>query len=146
MNLISATRLAAVASALSLACLSALAEDTYAQREAAADRYLQAVPMAKMMDDMISELSKQIPEEKRAHFLQFMKTAIRMDYLERLTRESMIKTFTTDELNALADYYGSQHGVSAARKFGVYLAEIMPALQAEMQRAVKEMKFTAPTK
>ena len=41
--------------------------------------------------------------------------------LDRIALNSMVKTFTAGELNALADYYGSKHGQSAMQKFGAYL-------------------------
>jgi len=67
-----------------------------------------------------------------------MKATVRADVLERIARESMVKTFTTDELNALANFYGSQHGASAMKKFGVYMGQVMPAIQQEIQRAIQQ--------
>ncbi len=51
-------------------------------------------------------------------------------------KETMIKTFTADELAALADFYGSPVGISATKKMGAYMAEIMPVMQAEALKAV----------
>lgn len=135
-----ACRFAAISSLLFLASLSALAQDTFANREVAADRYLKVVPMAKMLDDTFAEMGKQLPPDQRALFIGEMKRLVRADVLERLCRQSMINTFTTDELNALADFYGSKHGVSAMLKFGAYTGQIMPAIQAEVQRVVQELQ------
>ena len=41
--------------------IARLAQDTTASREAAADRYLKAVPTAKMLDDTFKEMSKLQP-------------------------------------------------------------------------------------
>jgi len=49
----------------------------------------------------------------------------------------MVKHFTTRELSAMADFYGSPEGKSALEKFGPYMGDIMPMLQAEMQHAVE---------
>ena len=68
-----------------------------------------------------------------------MKAIVRVDVLDRIARESMVKTFTTDELNALANFYGSQHGASAMEKFGVYMGQVMPAIQQEIQSAIQQM-------
>jgi hypothetical protein len=51
---------------------------------------------------------------------------------------AMVKHFSADELSALADFYGSPVGKSAMSKFGAYMAEVMPALQAEMVKAVQK--------
>jgi hypothetical protein len=92
-----------------------------------------------MLDDMFSEMSKQLPEDQRQQFVERIKTVVRADALETIARTSMIKTFTADELNALADFYGSKHGSSAMQKFGVYMAQVMPAIQTEVQRGLKQL-------
>ena len=51
----------------------------------------------------------------------------------------MIDTFTADELNALADFYGSKHGNSAMQKFGRYMGQVVPAVQAELQRCFQQI-------
>ena len=100
--------------------------------------------MAKMLDDMFTEMAKQLPSEQRAQFIGQMKNVVHADVLEKLCRESLIKTFTADELNALADFYGSKHGSSAMLKFGAYMAQVMPAIQSEVQRGVQEQQKTQP--
>lgn len=80
------------------------------------------------------------PREKREQFSLTMKTAVHADALERIARNSMVKVFTADELHALADFYGSKDGASAMNKFGSYMALIMPALQQELQQAVRRIQ------
>lgn len=126
--------------ALAISAGSSRAQDSPADRRAAADRYMRAVPMAKMLDDSFAELAKQLPEEKRATFISSMKRTVRADALERIALDSMVKTFTAEELNALADFYGSKPGQSAMQKFGVYMGQVMPAIQEELQRALKKQK------
>lgn len=94
--------------------------------------------MSKMLDDSFAELAKQLPEQKRARFVADMKRVVRADALERIAFESMVRVFTADELNALADFYGSQSGRSAMQKFGVYMGQIMPELEAELKRAAQQ--------
>ncbi len=72
-----------------------------------------------------------------------MKIVLRADLLENLARTSMIKHFTADELNALADFYGSKHGASVMKKFGIYMADVLPSIQAEVQRALQEINKPA---
>jgi hypothetical protein len=45
----------------------------------------------------------------------------------------------------LADFYGSPVGKSAMQKFGAYMADVMPAIQAEMLKAQAKMNQSAPT-
>jgi len=138
MTLIPDFKRTAVFAIVWLASFAALAQDGIADREAAADRYLRAMPMAKMLDDVFAMLSKQFPDDQRAQCLERTKAAVRPDALEKIARTAMVKTFSTDELNALADFYGSKHGESAMQKFGIYMGQVMPAVQAEVQRGLQQ--------
>src|SRR5690606_15949089 len=104
-------------------------QDDVAARKAAVDRYLAVVPMSTMLEDTFSELAKQLPENQRADFISKMRSLVRADRVERIARDAMLRVFTADELNALADFYGSKHGSSAMKKFGVYMAELLPAVR-----------------
>ena len=115
---------------------AALAQDTSETRRAAALRYATVAPMSKLLDDSVSEMAKHLPEDQRAQFISGMRKGIRIDYLERAAIEAMVKTFTTQELSALADFFGSPVGQSAMNKFGIYMAEVMPAVQQEIIRAM----------
>ena len=130
----------ALFSILFLTSSFAAAQDNVETRGAAVDRYFRAAPVEKVLDDAFLELSKQIPQDQRAQFLSQIRTVVRADTLERIARESMIETFTADELNALADFYGSKNGSSAMLKFGSYLAQVMPAVQAEVARSLEQLK------
>lgn len=126
---------------LSSACIGipAQAQDTMDTRQVAMQRYLRAVPMAKVMEDTYAEMAKQVPPEKRTEFIAAMRKVVRVDKIEEIAKRSMLKTFTTDELNALADFYSSKDGESAMKKLGVYMGDIMPPLMQEIERAVQEL-------
>ena len=118
----------------------ALAQDGLAERKAAAERYMAVVPMSRLLDDTATEMAKQLPPDQQSAFMQMMKGAVRADVIERIAVEAMLKTFTAEELNALADFYGSKNGYNAMRKFGRYMALVMPALQQEVQRALRQIQ------
>jgi hypothetical protein len=126
---------------LSSACIGipAQAQDTMDTRQVAMQRYLRAVPMAKVMEDTYAEMAKQVPPEKRTEFIAAMRKVVRVDKIEEIAKRSMLNTFTTDELNALADFYSSKDGASAMKKLGVYMGDIMPPLMQEIERAVQEL-------
>jgi hypothetical protein len=56
----------------------------------------------------------------------------------------MVKHFSAEELKALADFYGSPVGKSAMSKFGAYMADVMPAIQAEMIKAQAKTNQSKP--
>ena len=129
-----------VTTALCATAPGALAQDSLERRQTAADRYLRIVPVARMLDDTFVEIAKQLPPDQRAQFIAQMKVAVRADMIERVSRQSMVKTFTADEINALADFYGSRNGASVMRKFGLYMGEVLPVLQQEIQQAMQQVQ------
>lgn len=113
---------------------------TDAEKLAAAERYMATAPLSDMINDMTAKVAVQIPENRRANFIKVMTEEIDMDRLESAVLDAMVKTFTLEELNALADFYGSEVGKSAMAKFGTYMALVMPTIQQEMIRAVKKVE------
>ena len=75
-----------------------------------------------------------------------IKKHVRADVLASVMLNAMVKNFTADELNALADFYGSPVGKSAMAKFPSYMGDVMPGILAEMRRAAAEMSQEAEAK
>jgi len=57
----------------------------------------------------------------------------------------MVKMFTTEELNALADFYGSTAGQSAMKKMPEYFAEIFPFLRQMLEASGQRATLGRPT-
>lgn len=131
-----------IALALTALMLTPLAhaQGAEAARQAAADRYLRAVPTAKMVNDTIAQLALQLPPEQRQKFAADLRVMIDVRKLEKISRDAMVKTFSVDELNALADFYESRHGASAMAKFGAYMGEVMPPMMREIQAGVERVQ------
>ena len=121
-------------SALLTVPVSAL-EDTKAQREQEAARYLKATPPKEMFEDMAEQVAKNMPPDERADFKAILVKHLDIEALTQVMKDSMVKNFTADELKALADFYGSPVGKSAMKKFGTYMADVMPSIQAELLKA-----------
>ncbi len=141
-------KLLAVALALCLSAGSpALAlDDTPANRAAEADLYLQAVPPRSLLNDMTEKMAATMPENQRASFKTLMNQNLDIDMLANVMRTAMIKNFTTDELKALADFYGSPVGKSALAKMGAYMADAMGPMMNELKRAVAVTQEQMKTK
>jgi hypothetical protein len=137
MNVIMRVLVATVLASLALPA----GADSGQERVAAARRYIEVAQMAKITDDTVNELAKGFSGEQREKFVAYMHDAVRPEVLEQAAMASMVKVFTAEELNALADFFGSPLGRSAMDKFGLYMADIMPVIQQEMLRALSQ----APT-
>jgi len=120
--------------------LGAEPEDTPATRRAAAERYAEVNDMEKMLGEMTEAMSQGLPEGKRDEIRTLLTKYVRIDAIKEAMLISMTKHFTTRELTALANFYGSPEGKSAMAKFGPYMSDVMPMIQAEIQHAVEASK------
>lgn len=92
------------------------ATDTPETRHHEADRYLQAVPPKALFEDMADKMATNLPAEQRQQFKQMMTKDLDIAALSKAMTDAMVKHFTTEELKALADFYGSPVGKSAMQK------------------------------
>lgn len=108
--------------------------DTYESRFKAANRYVQ-IAMSPMVDSILNEVSKKLPVEKRDEYLIRIRDFINNKFVKKTT-ELMIKHYTVDELNALADFYDRPMGKSILEKFGPLMVDV----QAYIPEMLKELK------
>ena len=113
--------------------------DTPANRLAAAQRYLKAVPPSEMVADTLDRVASQVPEDRREEFKKALTKVVSSERIEALTLQAVTKHFTVKEINALAAFYGSPEGRSITKKFGDYMADVMPAIQEELSAAMEEI-------
>ena len=109
--------------------------DTPENRRKEAQRYLQVTPPKELFADVADKMAVNVPPEQRQKFKETLTSSLDVDALTKAMTDAMVKHFTTEELKALADFYGSPVGKSAMKKFGSYMADVMPALQAEIMKA-----------
>jgi hypothetical protein len=115
------------------------ATDTPETRRREAERYLQASSPKAMFEDVAEKMAANLPADQREQFKKTMTTQLDIAALSKAMTDAMVKNFTTDELKALADFYGSPIGKSAMQKFGAYMADIMPVVQTEIMKAAAKM-------
>jgi hypothetical protein len=120
------------------------ATDTPETRRHEAERYLQANPPKTVFADIADKMAANLPPDQREQFKRVMTTQLDIAALTKAMTDAMVKNFTTDELKALADFYGSPVGKSAMQKFGAYMADIMPAMQAEIIKASAKLNQSLP--
>ena len=111
------------------------APDTPETRRREAERYLQVSPPKALFEDMADKIAANLPPDQREQFKRMMTADLDIAALSKAMTDAMVKHFTTDELKALADFYGSPVGKSAMQKFGTYMADIMPVMQGEILNA-----------
>jgi len=120
------------------------APDTPETRRKEAERYLQVSPPKALFEDIADKMAANLPPDQREQFKRVMTTQLDIAALTKAMTDAMVKNFTTDELKALADFYGSPVGKSAMQKFGTYMADIMPVMQAEIIKASAKLNQSLP--
>ena len=138
------TRWLSIALFLFMASVAAAMEDTPENREQQVDRYMQVVPSQQpMVEDLINKMFKNMPADQRNTLTGDMK-GFDFDALNKVTRSALLKTFTADEIAALADFHGSPLGRSATSKMGDYMvalmADFMPLMEAEIAKITAEIE------
>jgi len=121
------------------------ATDTVETRRREAQRYLEAVPPKAMFEDMAEKMAVNFPPSEREKFKQTLTSQWNTVALTKAMSEALVKHFTTEELKALADFYGSEVGKSAMHKFGGYMAELMPTIEREIRKAQERANRPQPT-
>lgn len=116
------------------------AQDTSGNRLEAAYRYVKTSDVQKMMNEMTEQIALNLPENKREAFIQYMTESLDLQMIESMMVTSMVQHFTVNELNALADFYGSPEGVSIMKKMPAYMATVMPMLQSKVINTAKTFK------
>ena len=121
-----------LSAAVLASAVPARAADSKEDRIAATKEYLKAVPVTGMAGDLTSELMNTVPPEQQAMAAEVLKKALDPKFLESVTLMAMPKHFTTDEIKAMTRFYASPEGASILRKYGAYMADIMPAVQSRI--------------
>jgi len=119
-------------------------EDTRENRLLEAQRYLSATPPKDLFADVAEQMAKNAPPDQREMIRTLFTKYLDVDALTKAMMDAMVRHFTADELHALAEFYGSPVGKSAMKKFGVYMADVMPAIQAEMIKVQAKMNREIP--
>jgi hypothetical protein len=81
------------------------ATDTPETRRREAERYLQATPPKAVFEDMTDKMAVNLPPADREKFKQSLTSQLDIPALTKAMTDA--KHFTTEELKALADFYGS---------------------------------------
>jgi uncharacterized protein len=115
--------------------------DTQETRMAAAKKYYLTIDTNKLMDEVLRASVARLPEDKRDEVFALAKAHLDIEQFREISIPALVKNFNTDELNAMANFYGSPEGKSILAKYPTYLAEVMPAILAEVKREIGEMQI-----
>ncbi|MCW8914676.1 MAG: DUF2059 domain-containing protein [Magnetovibrio sp.] len=118
--------------------LAAHADNSIEERTAAAERYISTMNYEQNMRTMGTQFSEQLPPEVRQAFIEKMATR---DYSKMKKRMAllMIKTFTTEELNTMSDFYGSEVWKNVKNKMPEFSATMGHITNTEITAVMAEI-------
>lgn len=114
-------------------------DDSPSNRMIEAERYLAATPPQDLFEDMAEQMANNLAPSERKIFKGLIMKHLDFEALNAAFKQALVDNFTAEELSALADFYGSEVGKSAMKKFGTYMADVMPSIDAEMTKAYTEV-------
>ena len=115
--------------------------DTPEARARLVDEYFEYVPMKTILSEVVLEVAKQIPEDKRQVFVDALTKNMRIEVIASAARQSLEKHLTLAELEMFVEFIKKPEAQSAMDKMKYYMADLMPVMRQELVRA---MQLTAP--
>jgi hypothetical protein len=112
--------------------------DTPENRTTLAKQYLEAMPTKIMLRGIATREVHRFPEKDQKPFMEIMASPEMEKEANRLMIDGLVKNFTVGELKAMVTFYSSPEGQSALKKFGPFIAEIMPQLQEKVKKGLAE--------
>lgn len=116
--------------------------DSEANRTAEAQKFVTTMDLRAIVDSLAEEKAAIVSGLDKNAFRAFILREMRWSSLEDSMASALAKNFTTPEIRALADFQNSPVGKSLLGKYSSYQADIGPAIQAEIQRALAAEAFS----
>jgi hypothetical protein len=120
-------------------------DDNSENRIREAGRYLAAAPPQQLFQNLAEQMARNLPPGQKESFTAALIRNLDVEAVSKVMQAALVKHFTAGELKALADFYGSDVGRSAMKKFGAYMGDVMPAMQAEIMKAMEKANRDTPS-
>ncbi|WP_298607660.1 DUF2059 domain-containing protein [uncultured Thiothrix sp.] len=132
-------------SIFSITSLAFALEDNLANRQQQATRYLEANPPKAMAQALADQNVSMLPEIDRKPYLDMLTKHLDIEVINQAMHAALVKYFTANELEVLANFYSNPDAKTALTKMDQYTSEVLPVLQTEMLKA-QQKAFNAPEK
>jgi hypothetical protein len=109
--------------------------DTPSNRRTQAERYEAVMSVRDALETSTLRVARMLPREHRQGFIDFAMVHLDHDSIRATVLVVLTETFTANELQAMADFFGSPVGRSVAGKMGVYTERVMPLMMMKVREA-----------
>ena len=100
-------------------------------------------PIRPKIEAVLENVAQQVAPQNRLKLKAALRKAIKFPALEQASIDSMADIFTTEELKAMVDFYGSKEGRSVSFKTEDYEKSLRPILTEMMDKALIDVKLGA---
>ena len=100
-------------------------------------------PIRPKIEAVLENVAQQVAPQNRLKLKAALRKAIKFPALEQASIDSMVNIFTTEELKAMVDFYGSKEGRSVSFKTEDYEKSLRPILTEMMDKALLDVKLGA---
>ena len=97
-------------------------------------------PVSEQVQVAIDQFAQTQAPEQREAFKLAMEDAFDIEMLEEKSVQAYIDTFTTEELEAMVEYYSKPEARSASDKFSNYAAIVYPEIVRMLDAAVMKIR------
>jgi len=111
------------------------AQDTPATRQKEAERYVQNLPTEDFLAPMVKALKVGESPDRQAFITMTFLSFFDYPAMDRAAKEALVKGFSTEEIQALADLCATPAGWAAMKKLNQFTGPFGEALQAEVKTA-----------
>jgi hypothetical protein len=112
---------------------------------AAADRLIAVQKPVELMKDTAVSVAERLPGATEAQKQAFIREMTDPDFMARYQAQMRVafsKHLTVEEMNALSDFYSKPIAISAMRKMGATMGELMTFIQSEIPAIVARIMKT----
>lgn len=117
-------------------CANIVFADPLASRDSAR-RYATAIPIQEVIDGMLADYVRNVPLQQRRNAANEIRNRLNNEKMLETYIDILVSVYTTEELDALANFYSSPIGVSANSKRWQVVDKYW-MLRAEVERSVKQ--------
>lgn len=110
-------------------------EDNVENRQNQATRYLEANPPKAMVQALADQTVSMLPEAERKPYVEMLTKHLDVSVINQAMNTALVKHFTSNELEVLANFYSNPEAKTALAKMDSYTTEVLPVLQSEMLKA-----------
>ncbi|WP_435642116.1 hypothetical protein [Micavibrio aeruginosavorus] len=133
--------------ALTMLSMSAMAQDAVSndadmvkRRELALEMH-KIRPAREQVSEAVQQVARNLPPADQERFIAMVDKAFDYAALEKMSVDTMVNLFTTAELQAMVDYFGSPEAKAVAKKLPIYQEKLQPEIIRMLDQALADERF-----